>query len=91
MNIIENLSSYFGKKRNNQETGPAPEGVCPNCWGRLEWDGEYYKFMKGENGDPSMETYTSFVANVARKLDRITIKENTFTCETCQMDYGQGH
>ena len=47
--------------------------------------------MKGENGNPSEETYNSFVRNVARKLDKITIKENTYTCETCQVSYKHKH
>lgn len=87
MSLIQNLKSYFKKKENNQEIGSAPADVCPNCWGKQEWDGEYYKFMKGQKGNPSEETYNNFVQDVARKLDKITIKENTYTCETCQVDY----
>ncbi len=87
MSLIENLKSYFKKKENSQGKGLAPEGVCPNCWGKQEWDGEYYKFMKGQKENPSDETYNNFVQDVARKLDKITIKENTYTCETCQITY----
>ena len=39
MNLIENIKAYFKKKSENKETGNAPEGVCPNCWGRQEWEG----------------------------------------------------
>ncbi|MFT4831774.1 MAG: hypothetical protein ACI815_001424 [Psychroserpens sp.] len=87
MNLVQNLKNYFKKKDNNQEVGDAPAGICPNCWGKQEWDGEYYKFMKGQNANPSDETYTSFVQNIARNLDKITIKESTYTCETCQIKY----
>ncbi len=87
MNILQNLKDYFKKKENDQETGLAPEGVCPNCWGKQEWDGEHYKFMKGQNKNPSSETYNNFVQDVARKLDKITIKENSYICETCQITY----
>jgi len=88
MNVLKNLKDYFKKKENNEHTGAAPKGVCPNCWGRYEWEGEYYKFMKGQDGNPSKEIYNSFVQDVARKLDKITIKENTYTCETCKVNYG---
>ncbi len=91
MNILQNLKDYFKKKENNQETGPAPESVCPNCWGKQEWEGEYYTFMKGQNGKPSDDTYNNFVQDVARKLDKITFKENSYTCETCQMKYKHEH
>lgn len=90
MSLLQNLKSYFKKKENQEEGGLAPEGVCPNCWGKQEWDGEYYKFMKGQNGDPSADTYNSFVQNVARKLDKITFKEDTYTCETCNVKYIEG-
>ncbi len=87
MSLIENLKKYFSQKDKSQDTPLAPEGVCPNCWGKQEWDGEYYKFMKGQKGDPSKETYTSFVQDVARKLDKITIHKDTYTCETCSITY----
>lgn len=91
MNIVLSVKEYFKKKEKNQETGQAPDGVCPNCWGKQEWDGEFYRFMKGQNSNPSADIYTSFVQDVARKLDKITIKENTYTCETCQVAYNEGN
>ncbi|MFK7811718.1 MAG: hypothetical protein AB8B59_04435 [Maribacter sp.] len=87
MSLLQNLTDYFKKKQDHQETGSTPEGVCPNCWGKQEWEGEYYKFMKGQNGNPSDDTYNNFVKDVARKLDKITIKTDTYTCETCQVKY----
>lgn len=91
MGLIENLKTYFKKKDKGEETGKAPVGVCPNCWGRYEYDGEYYSFMKGQNGNPSEEIYNNFVAEVARKLDKITIKENSYICETCKVNYSHKH
>lgn len=87
MNLIENLKTFFKRKSENKEIGNAPEGVCPNCWGRQEWEGEHYKFMKGENGNPSTETYNTFIEDVARKLDKITIHNDTYTCETCNIKH----
>ena len=91
MDLIESIKTYFKNKANNKETEKAPQGVCPNCWGRQEWEGEYYKFMKGENENPSTETYNTFIQDVARKLDKISINENTYTCETCQVKYQENH
>ena len=87
MNLIENIKAFFKNKSENKETGKAPEGVCPNCWGEQEWEGEYYKFVKGENGNPGKDTYNSFVKDVARKLDKITIHKDNYTCETCNVKY----
>ena len=87
MNILENVKSYFFKKENNQETAKAPEGVCPNCWGRQDWEGEYYKKIKANNITPESNTYNSFINEVAQKLDKITLKDDTYECETCKMSY----
>lgn len=85
MSLIENLKAYFTKKESSEPTNTAPEGICPNCWGHQEWDGEYYKFIKGHNGNPSTDIYNTFIQDVARKLDKITVDENTFICETCKV------
>jgi hypothetical protein len=87
MSLIENIKSYFKKKTNNQEAGAAPEGVCPNCWGKQDWDGEHYTFMKGQNSNPSNDTYTNFVKDVARKLDKIVVNKDNYVCETCKVHY----
>ena len=89
MSIIDNVKSYFNKKLNNKEVASAPEGVCPNCWEKQEWDGEFYKFIKGENSNPSTETYDNFIKDVARKLDKITLKNNNYICETCRVNHNK--
>ena len=86
MNIIENLKAYFKNKSLNKDILKSPENICPNCWGKQEWDGEYYKFIKGENNNPSTETYDNFIKDVARKLDKITLKNNAYVCETCKVN-----
>ncbi len=87
MTLIESIKSYFNKKKNNEQTGEAPEGICPNCWGKQEWDGHYYKKIKAKNITPEHHTYTSFIHEVAEKLDKITLKEDTYICETCNIKY----
>ena len=86
MKLLEALINLL-KTKNTGEEVAAPEGVCPNCWGKQEWDGEYYKFKKGEKGNPSTATYNSFIQDVARKLDKITINKNTYTCQTCKVEH----
>ena len=87
MNILENVKNYFSKKLNNEETDKVPEGVCPNCWGTQEWDGEFYEKIKAINITPESNTYTSFINEVVAKLDKITLKEDTYECKTCSMKY----
>lgn len=87
MNIIDNVKDYFKKIANNKEKIEAPVGVCPNCWGKQEWDGEFYKRIKAKNITPESNTYNNFIHEVAEKLDKITLKEDTLICETCNVSY----
>lgn len=87
MNLIKNLKTYFSKKTNNESVANAPEGVCPNCWGKQEWDGEFYKKIKANNITPEHNAYNNFIHEVAEKLDKITLKEDVLICETCNIKY----
>ena len=87
MNLIENLKTYFSNKQKIESSNNAPEGVCPNCWGKQEWEGHFYKKIKANNITPEHNTYNSFIHEVAEKLDKITLKEDTYTCETCNLKY----
>lgn len=87
MSLIENLKTYFSKKSNDKETASAPEGICPNCWGKQEWEGEFYKKIKANNITPEHNTYNNFIHKVAEKLEAITLKEDVLICETCKVSY----
>jgi len=87
MNIIESIKKYFQNKTENKKTGSAPEGICPNCWGKQEWEGNFYKQIKANNITPEHNTYNSFIHEVAEKLDKIILNEDTYECETCNLKY----
>jgi len=87
MNIAENIKRFFKAKANSEPTGDAPEGICPNCWGRQEWEGNYYKLMKARNITPENNTYNNFINEVASKLDKITLKDDSYECTSCHAKY----
>ncbi len=92
MSLIENIKSYFTKKENNQPAGDGPEGVCPNCWGKQEWEGEFYEFMKGSKNEKRDETYNNFINKIVESnIDGIAINTDTYTCKTCNVNYEQKH
>ncbi len=91
MGLVENLKRFFEAKDQNKETAAAPEGVCPNCWGRQEWEGEFYKKIKARNITPESNTYNSFINEVASKLGPITLKEDAYECTTCNVKYKHEH
>ena len=85
MNLSQNLKNFFTAKSNHQNTDEAPEGLCPNCWGRQEWEGNYYELMKARNITPESNTYNNFINEIVTKLDKITLKPDTYECATCHM------
>lgn len=85
MGIAENIKRFFKAKENKEPAGDAPDGVCPNCWGRQEWEGNYYKLMKAKNITPEHNTYNSFINEIASKLDKITLKKDSYECTTCHL------
>lgn len=87
MNLKDNLKKFFNEKDNNETTNTAPDGVCPNCWGRQEWEGEFYKRIKAKNKSPESKVYNNFINEVVSKLDKITLKEDTYECTTCHVKY----
>lgn len=89
MNILESVTKYFTNKTNNTATTEAPEGICPNCWGKQEWEGEFYKKIKANNITQESNIYSNFISDVVKKLDKITLKEDSYTCETCKVSYNK--
>lgn len=87
MNLKDNIRKFFNAKANNENTKAAPEGVCPNCWGRQEWEGEFYKRIVAKNRTPESKIYDSFIDEVVSKLDKITLQEDTYECTTCHVKY----
>lgn len=83
MNIVENIKIYFKRKSENKDVGESPVGICPNCWGKQEWEGDFYKRIKVNNITPDNNTYDNFIHEVANKLDKIILKEDIYECETC--------
>ena len=80
----------FFKKKDKTET---PEGVCPNCWGRQEYEGEFIEVAEDRqidiNNHDSTATRAFVQEFVTTHLDGIRlIKDgNSFTCPSCKTGY----
>lgn len=85
---IDSIKNFFTKKAQQEETGIAPEGVCPNCWGKTEWEGEFYTLIKDPHTKPGSERYTNFIKKVADKFDNTAHKhEDKYICQTCNLKF----
>lgn len=82
--IIENIKRYFYQKENGEPTNDAPADMCGPCWGRSEWDGEYYELKRDKHLRPGSEIYESFISKIVDKHVLTTRKhENKYICITC--------
>ena len=52
MNITDNLINFFRAKSKNEPNGVAPEGICPNCWGRQEYEKQLVQAEMAYRLDP---------------------------------------
>ena len=92
MSIIDNIKPSFNKNKNHETTEQAPEGICPNCWGNQNWDGDFYEVMKGNKNDKRDDTYNNFINKIVEtNISGITIHKDTYTCKTCQIKYKHEH
>ena len=92
MDIVKSLLNYLRKKNTPQEP-PAPEGLCPNCWGRQEYGGHFYERIKQENLDvTSKESNVGWINAYANKhLPGIVLQRTgngeELICPKCKTSY----
>ncbi len=92
MNLVQSLLNFL-KKKDTPESSPAPEGLCPNCWGREEYGGHFYDRVKQENLNVhSKESNVGWINAYANKhLSGIALKRKgngeEMVCEKCKVSY----
>ncbi len=88
MSILQNIKNYFTSKAEGNTSEKAPAGICPNCWGKQEWEGDFYKLNKGNKLIGNDQMYNSFINKIVEKnVSGISINEDTYKCETCKISY----
>ena len=88
--MIDSLISFF--KRSKEETNnEVPEGLCPNCWGKQEYNNQVRELYRDKQIDiNNHEANHSFIQDFAVKhLSGIhLIKEDKgYLCPTCKVKY----
>ncbi len=61
------IKNYFAKKWKGESTPAIPKGVCPNCWGRQEWEGQFFELQKDPHLTSEGKRYESFISKVVEK------------------------
>lgn len=89
MNIIESILSFLKRKDTAEES--APEGFCPNCWGKQEYGGQFYEAIKNENVDINQTSaHKGWIQDYADKHlsgIRLQKKGDGYMCPKCKITY----
>ncbi|MFT5680812.1 MAG: hypothetical protein ACI8RZ_001718 [Myxococcota bacterium] len=91
MAFLDTVVAFF--RRPAEDTADeVPEGACPNCWGRLEFDGKVRQAMVDRqisvnNGEAH---YAFIQAFVVKNIDGIRLKDSARgpTCSKCGQVHG---
>jgi hypothetical protein len=90
MNILKSLIEHLRSNKNEKST-VAPEGLCPNCWGRLEYGGKFYEAVKNHGLDVNTKNpEVGWIKDYAEKhLKGIRLETNSdkVGCPTCKLSY----
>ena len=86
--MIESIIKYF-KKPATETKGETPQGYCPNCWGKQEYDNVIREMYQDKQIDVNNHAANySFIQDfVINKIDGIHLKKgnNSLECPTCRL------
>ena len=84
--MIEVLIEFF-KKSKGETKGKTPEGICPNCWGKQEYDGKIRDLYNDKQIDVNnhQANYAFIQEFVVTNLNGIRLIKgnNSLECPTC--------
>ncbi|MCR9288266.1 MAG: hypothetical protein NXI23_12880 [Bacteroidetes bacterium] len=90
MNLLNSLLNLL-KKKEPQSKNNHPEGVCPNCWGRHEYGGQFFEAVKNNNFDVNSKSQNvGWVQDYANKhLTGIQLmnEDDHSVCQKCKVTY----
>ena len=88
MSITDIFKNYLSKAAKSTE---APEGFCPNCWGRQEYEGKFLEALHQEKIDlNNVEQKVGWIqAYAAEHFEGIKLLEtdDLVECPSCKLTY----
>lgn len=88
MKVFESIVNFLNKKEKSTD---APEGFCPNCWGRQEYEGQFFEAMENQNVDiNNINEKKGWIQDYADKnLSGIQLKhqDDQLVCSKCKLSY----
>lgn len=90
MNLTDTLLEFFGKTK-EETSKEVPEGLCPNCWGKQEYDNVIRELYKDKQIDVNNhKAHYAFVQDfIVNRVDGIRLIKGTSSseCPTCKTKY----
>ena len=90
MSVVETLLNYL-RKNKELNTDSAPVGLCPNCWGRQEYGGNFYTAVKNHGLDVNSKyPEVGWIKDYAEThLKGIALQRDgdKLVCESCKISY----
>lgn len=83
MKALKSIREFFSKNPAFPKS-ITPEFVCPNCWGRQEYGGEFYNAQKTEH-PTVMEQRKGWVRSYAERNLKGTYPKYNITKEVCNV------
>ena len=88
MSVLSSLMDYIKKGKKREEV---PHGLCPNCWGRLEYGGEFYEAVIKKDIDlNNVEHYKGWIQALATQYAyglELKKKGTEWECNLCSTKY----
>jgi len=84
--MIKSILNLFKREKKVE----APEGICPNCWGKQEYSGKFYEAIKNEGIDVnSASKKKGWIQDYTDKhLTGIKL-DSEAVCPGCKVSYRQ--
>ena len=86
MSFVQKIADFFSRPTEETKDKP-PEGLCPNCWGRYEYDGKVRKMFRDHQRDVvNGRANDAFIREfVVRELEGIRLQDSPagYKCPRC--------
>ena len=90
MNLVTSLLEYLRASK-SPDKQKAPEGLCPNCWGRQEYGGNFYEAVKNHGLDVNSKYpevgWIKDYAETHLKGIALRRERDKLVCESCKISY----
>lgn len=88
MKLLESLLEFVQLKKST-----SPESLCPNCWGRQEYGGDFFEAMKLENiTTKNIEERKGWIQAYSERYllgIQLQAREENLVCPRCEIGYSK--